>query len=103
MIENPLLGQMARYAITGAGLVLAHAVVYWTLAVPVGVPALLANTAAFLVSLAVGYVVHSRWSFAGHGRRDKLAHGYLRYLLVSLAGYALNSFWIWLIVDHWKG
>ena len=33
----------------------------------------LAWTIGFLAAVLVGYVVHSRWSFRGHGRRDNLA------------------------------
>lgn len=57
-----------------------------------------ANAVGFLTALVAGYLVHSRWSFKGHGGR---AHGIssARYLIVNLAGYALNCVWVWLVVD----
>ena len=91
-------GQLVRYVISGAILALFYSAVYWTLATQTPVPALVANTLAFLVSLATGWMIHSRWSFRGHGpsRRGTLAYG--RYFLVNAAAYGLNSFWVWMIV-----
>ena len=48
----------------------------------------------------VGYVVHSRWSFRGHGRRDNLARTGGRFVAVSLVSFALNQLWVWLLVVH---
>jgi putative flippase GtrA len=96
-------GQMARYAISGGALTLLYSAVYWTLAEPLAVPALLANTVAFLVNLAVGWAIHSRWSFAGHGPDVRPRAAYGRFFLVNIAGYALNSFWVWLIVERLQG
>ena len=95
-------GQMVRYAISGGLLALLYTAVYWTLAELAAVPALIANSLAFLVSLATGWIVHSRWSFRGHGgQRTPIAYG--RYLLVNIAAYGLNSFWVWLIVERSGG
>ena len=55
-----------------------------------------ASTMVLLV--LVGYVVHSRWSFKGHGRRDNLARTGGRFVIVSLVSFGLNSFWVWLMV-----
>jgi hypothetical protein len=48
----------------------------------------------------VGYVVHSRWSFRGHGRRDNLARTGGRFVIVSLVSFGLNQFWVWLLVQR---
>jgi putative flippase GtrA len=96
-------GQLVRYAISGAMLAFFYSAFYWVLADRFGVPALVANTAAFIVSLALGWLIHSRWSFRGHGagERDRLAKG--RYLVVNVAAYGLNSLWVWLIVERSGG
>ena len=96
-------GQMVRYLISGGLLTFLYSGVYWTLASLFQVPVLLANTAAFLANLCAGWLIHSRWSFAGHGpdRRPRAAYG--RFLLVNVAGYALNSLWVWLIVERLGG
>jgi putative flippase GtrA len=91
-------GQLVRYGISGAILALFYSAVYWTLATQGGVPALIANTFAFLVSLAAGWLIHSRWSFRGHGPSDRTGLAYGRYFIVNVAAYGLNSFWVWLIV-----
>ena len=100
MADNILLAQIGRYAISGAGLTAFYSAVYWGTAVPLGVPPLVANTIAFVLTFAIGYVIHSRWSFRGHGSRAKPVRGYTRFLIVNLLGYALNSFWVWLIVER---
>jgi putative flippase GtrA len=48
----------------------------------------------------VGYIIHSRWSFRGHGRRDNLARTGGRFVIVSLVSFAVNQFWVWLLVRH---
>ena len=103
MIDLPtgeLRAQIVRYAISGGALTLFYSAVYWICAVPFGIAALLANTAAFLATVALGYVVHSRWSFRGHGRRDRPVRSGLTFIAVNLAGFALNSLWVWLIVER---
>lgn len=92
--------QAVRYAISGCALVLLYSAVYWTLADPLAVPALVANSAAFLTNLAAGWLVHSRWSFAGHGPAVRPDAAFRRFLLINIAGYALNSLWVWLIVEQ---
>lgn len=99
--DADLRGQIIRYALSGGALTLFYSAVYWTSAVPLGIAPLLANTLAFLGTVALGFVVHSRWSFRGHGRRDRPLRSRLIFLAVNLAGYALNSFWVWLIAVHW--
>ena len=60
-----------------------------------------ANGAGFAAALVAGYVLHSRWSFRGHGQRSNWSWG--RFLVVNFAGYLLNCLWIWLIVDQLSG
>jgi putative flippase GtrA len=95
-----LIGQLWRFGISG-GLVTALGVgVYWTAAVPLRVAPLLANLLGYLAAAITGYVMHSRWSFRGHGRRDNPWRTTSRFFLVSLVSLGLNSFWVWLIAEH---
>lgn len=96
-------GQIVRYGISGGALVVFYSAIYWTGAAVLGIPALVANSIAFVATLVLGWAIHSRWSFRGHGRRDRPAIAYSRFLLVNLGGYALNSFWVWLIVERLQG
>jgi putative flippase GtrA len=53
------------------------------------------NFLAYVSAAATGYVMHSRWSFRGHGERTRGTAA--RFVVVSLISLALNSFWVWLI------
>jgi putative flippase GtrA len=99
--SNDLMRQLVRYAISGGGLTLFYSAIYWVAAVPAQVNPLIANCIAFAITVILGFVVHSRWSFAGHGRRDRPVRSSLIFLLVNLAGFALNSFWVWAIAVYW--
>jgi putative flippase GtrA len=95
-----LLGQLVRYAITGGLASIVNIAVYWYGRDGLGVDANMAWAAGFACAVAVGYVVHSRWSFRDHGRRDNLARTGGRFIIVSLVSFALNSLWVWLLVGH---
>ena len=99
-----VVGQLVRFAVTGVGVTVFYACVYWPLAtyghrlVWLGAGAvwpLVAGVVAFGAASAVGHVAHSRISFRGHGSRDeRTAH---RFLVVQLIGFALNQAFIWLL------
>ncbi|MBV9842905.1 MAG: GtrA family protein [Sphingomonadaceae bacterium] len=104
--QRALLAQLLRYGITGGGVTALSTMVYWICAKrdgPLRIAPLLANVIAYLVAVAIGYVVHSRWSFRGHGRRDNPARTTFRFVIVSLLSLVLNSFWVWLLTVHIKG
>jgi putative flippase GtrA len=92
-----LLGQLLRYALTGGLASVVNIGVYWLLAAR-GMDPNLAWALGFVAAVIVGYIVHSRWSFRGHGRRDNIARTGSRFVLVSLISFGLNSFWVWLLV-----
>lgn len=91
--------QALRYVATGAALALSYAVIYGVLVTRAGSAPLLANTVAFVASTLLGYAIHSTWSFAGHGRRDRFSS--LIFAVINLAASGLNSFWTWIIADLW--
>ncbi len=95
--HSELLGQLVRYALTGGLASIVNIGVYWILAAR-GMDPNLAWTLGFVAAVIVGYIVHSRWSFRGHGRRDNLARTGGRFVIVSLVSFGLNSFWVWLLV-----
>lgn len=95
-VDRELAGQVLRYGTTGVVLAALYAGVYWTGAKVLHMAAQSANAAGFIAALMAGYVLHSRWSFRGHGRRDGWSAG--RFIMVNLAGYALNCAWVWVIV-----
>lgn len=89
-------GQLLRYALTGGFVTALQAAVYWTLARWLGVHPQLANFAGYLVAVASGFVLHGRFTFRGHGQRDRAAARAVRFVAVSLLSLALNAFWVWL-------
>ena len=98
-----LAAQLVRYGVTGGFVTLLAVAVYWILATPLGVAPLLANLAGYFSAVAAGYVIHSRWSFRGHGRRDNLARTGGRFILVSLVSLALNSLFVWALTGPLGG
>ena len=56
----------------------------------------LANLSGYLVAMLIGYVLHSRFSFQGHGRRDNPRRTTFRFFVVSLVSFGLNALWTWL-------
>ncbi len=97
--HSELFGQLVRYALTGGLASIVNIGVYWVLAAR-GMDPNLAWGIGFAAAVVVGYVVHSRWSFRGHGRRDNLARTGGRFVIVSLVSFGLNSFWVWLLVQQ---
>ena len=97
--HKEVAGQLVRYGLTGGVASVVNIGVYWVLAAN-GMDPNLAWTIGFLAAVLVGYVVHSRWSFRGHGRRDNLARTGGRFFAVSLVSFALNQLWVWLLVRH---
>lgn len=95
---NTVIGQLARYAITGGGVTVLGAGVYGALVELTTIHEQLAVIAAYLVCVAIGYVLHSRWSFRGHGSRDNAAKTTARFFVVSLVSYGLNAFFTWAMV-----
>jgi putative flippase GtrA len=97
-----LIGQLVRYALTGGLASIVNIGVDWVLRDRAGMIPNLAWTIGFVSAVLVGYVVHSRWSFRGHGRRDNLARTGGRFVIVALVSFGLNSLWVWLLVEHLK-
>jgi putative flippase GtrA len=98
-----MLAQIVRYTITGGFVTAFGAAIYWVLATFLGIAPLVANLAAYLVMVSLGYVMHSRWSFRGHGDRRNPARTTLRFFLVSLVSLALNSLFVWLLTGLLAG
>ena len=74
------------------------AAIYSALVVLLRVNPLQANVASTLCALGVGYLVHSRWSFAGAAAAAEHAK-VGRFLAASLLAFIVNSMWVWLLVS----
>lgn len=101
--QRALAVQFLRYVLTGGAVTVLGVGVYWMLVRYAALAPLLANVGAYLASMAVGYVAHSRFSFRGHGSRDGQAARTIRFVLVSLVSFGLNSFFVWLLTGPLDG
>lgn len=97
---NGVWAQFLRYALTGVIITLFQIAIYWGLAGPLALDPQLANFAGYLAAVVSGYVLHGRFSFAGHGERDKPVAQAFRFGVVSVLSFALNAFWVWLCVTR---
>ncbi|HZB69639.1 MAG TPA: GtrA family protein, partial [Sphingomicrobium sp.] len=66
--------------------------VYAFVALVLGWHPQLGNLLAYLVAMATGYVMHSRWSFRDHGQRTGSTA--VKFVIVSLISLGLNSLWV---------
>jgi len=89
--------QLVRYAFAGFCVTQFAAAVYSALVVIVAVNPLLANVLSTSCGLCAGYLVHSRWSFAG--RKSNGWHvQVMRFLITTLFAFLINTAGVWLLV-----
>lgn len=96
---SQLLGQLVRFGMVGGFVTGLYALVYSPLAKYEIVSPQLANLAGYLVAMVTGYVLHSRWSFRGHGTRDNTARTTSRFFIVSLVSLGLNALFVFILTD----
>ena len=56
-----------------------------------------------MVFTFISYLTHSRFTFQGHGRRDRPARRTARFFVTNIIGYLINQFWVWWLVHHLDG
>jgi putative flippase GtrA len=91
-----IIGQLARFVVSGAFVTALGVGVYAIVALGFRWHPQLGNFLAYVVAMGTGYVMHSEWSFRGHGAERTHATK-LRFVGGSLIGFALNFFWVWLL------
>ena len=101
--HREFFGQVVRFGLTGALLTLLVAGGYWLAATALGVEPMLAFTLNFLVFTGLGYILHSRFSFRGHGERGNAAVRTARFFTVNVIGFLTSQFFIWLLVKELGG
>ena len=97
--RRTVLAQLARFVVSGAFVTALGVGVYALVALVLRWHPQLGNFLAYVVAVASGYVMHSQWSFRGHGG-DRTHITRVRFVIVSLVSYALNSLWVWLLYTH---
>jgi putative flippase GtrA len=94
-LQHQTFGQLVRFAIVGFSLAGIYSAIYWYLATYVMAP-VLAVVIAFLIAVSIGFVLHSRWSFRGHGQAEDRRLK-IRFLLVQGSGFLLNEAFTWVL------
>lgn len=97
--RRTVLAQLARFAVSGAFVTALGVCVYALVALVLRWHPQLGNFLAYVIAVATGYLVHSRWSFRDHGGERTHATK-ARFVIVSLLSYALNSLWVWLLFSR---
>ena len=95
--------QYLRFGLVGLFVTALGVGAYWVPATFFGVAPLLANLLGYAVAVAFGYVLHSRISFRGHGRRDRQTVRTARFFVVSLVSLVLNSLFVWVLTGPLDG
>ncbi len=95
--HREVIAQLIRYGVTGGIVTLIGVGVYWFCVKSLGAAPLLATFAAYLVAVMIGYVLHSRFSFRGHGSRDNPIGTTSRFFAGSVVSYLLNSLFVWIV------
>ena len=94
--RRTVLGQLARFVVSGAFVTALGVGVYAIVALVLRWHPQLGNFLAYVIAVATGYFMHSQWSFRGHGS-DRTHATKVRFAVVSIVSYVLNSFWVWLL------
>ncbi|HEY0013803.1 MAG TPA: GtrA family protein [Allosphingosinicella sp.] len=101
--NRDFIAQVIRFGMTGVLLTLLVAGGYWIAADVFGVEPMLSMTLNYVVFTALGYVLHSRFSFKGHGARDNPKRRTIRFFIVNTTGFLANQFFVWLLVKQMEG
>ena len=101
--KRAVLGQAARYGVAGAVITVLFSAAYWAVAELGGVDPMLSLALVFVVFSGVSYITHGIFSFRGHGERDRHHVRATRFFVVNLVGFALNQFFVWLLVKQIGG
>jgi len=96
------LGQLLRYGVAGGAITLLGAATYWLFVTPLHMAPLMAVTLSFLICLASGFGVHSRFSFRDHGARDNIRQRMILFIGVNLIAFAMNWLWVFVLVEHYR-
>jgi putative flippase GtrA len=97
--RRTVLGQLIRFGMVGGFVTGLYALVYSPLAKFQLTSPQVANFCGYLAAMVTGYVLHSRWSFRGHGSRDNVGRTTGRFFLVSLVSLGLNALFVFILTD----
>lgn len=98
LIAMPAMRQLMRYIFAGLCVTQFAAAIYSALVLFARFPPQASNVMSTICGVSAGYLVHSRWSFAGGASgRESWQAG--RFLIASLFAFFVNATWVWLFVS----
>jgi len=100
-VSHETFAQLVRFALVGFFSAGIYSAIYWYLATYV-MPPVLGVVVAFLVTVSIGFVLHSRWSFRGHGKREDRRMK-IKFLGVQASGFLLNEAFTWTLTGPMHG
>ena len=100
-LRRETIGQLLRFGIVGFSLAGVYSAIYLYLANYV-MPPMLAVIVGFLVAVSIGFVLHSRWSFRGHGKREDNRMK-IKFFAVQTSGFLLNETFTWILTSLLHG
>lgn len=92
-----------RYAVAGLLITIAFSACYWAGAELLRVDPNVALALVFVLFSIISFVAHGRFSFAGHGERDRPHVRLTRFFIVNILGFLANQFFVWLLVKKLDG
>lgn len=92
--DRALLAELSRFGTIGVAVTLLHGAVAWLAHRSLGMPPFAANLAGYGVAVGLSFAGHSLWTFR---RRDRAVRRLARFIVVSLAGFALSNATIWVV------
>ncbi|MFM1982689.1 MAG: hypothetical protein RJB22_1408 [Pseudomonadota bacterium] len=95
--------QIVRFGLVGLLLTFCVAASYWAVADLLHVDPMVSMTLVYVIFTGIGYVMHSRVSFRGHGRRDRAHVRTIRFFVTNGIGFVSNQFFVWLLVKYLGG
>ena len=98
-----LMVQAIRFGLTGGFLTVLVAFAYWVIAQFGRVDPNVSLTIVFIIVSGLGYLLHSRFSFRGHGRRDNPLAQTFKFAITNTLGFASNQFFVWWLVKYLGG
>lgn len=96
-------GAAGKFALVGIAATLTHAGLSATLLEAAVLPAMLANLAGFIIAFGVSFCGHYYWSFAHLRQKSTARKAMVRFFLIAVSGFALNSsvLALWLSFTPW--
>ncbi len=98
LLFSETIAQVVRFGIGGLLITVASAASYWIIAEKMGLDPNLSLLIVFAIFSLLGFILHSRWSFSGHGDRDNPFIRLGRYTAANLIGLVVNQGFVWVLV-----